>query len=157
MAGPLDSNFSNQIVPTEDPDQDFSLPQIFQTYGPIGATVAHPVQITDGIHLEECRSDASFLGVEGVPEVPEGRQLVCGSIYIGTTQGSGCLETSSGDFCQFEISSAIAIPSHFCSENNPPEGVVCRDAWAFHVSLPEPTEPPAGESLSEDNGISGPL
>ena len=157
MAGPLDSNFSNQIVPTEDPDQDFSLPQIFQTYGPIGATVAHPVQITDGIHLEECRSNASILGVEGVPEVPEGRQLVCGSIYIGTTQGSGCLETSSGDFCQFEISSAIAIPSHFCSENIPPEGVVCRDAWAFHVSLPEPTEPPAAESLSEDNGISGPL
>ena len=157
MAGPLDSNSSNQVVPTEDNNQDFSLPQILQTYGPISATVPHPVEITKGIHLEECRSNSSILGVEGVPEVPEGRQLVCGSIYIWTTHGSDCLETSSGDFCQLEISSAIAIPSHFCSENNSPEGVICRDAWAFHVPPAEATEPPAAESLSEENGISGPL
>ena len=88
MAGPLDSNSSNQVVPTEDNNQDFSLPQILQTYGPISATVPHPVEITKGIHLEECRSDSSILSVEGVPEVPEGRQLVCGSIYIWTTNGA---------------------------------------------------------------------
>ena len=135
-------------------NEHIPLPETLPTYGPIGATVAHPVQMDKGVHLEICNSEALIFESENIPQIPEGSQLVCGAIYQKTTFGFGCLETESGNFCEIGVSDAITVPGKICSDQNTPEGVMCRDAWAFHENPLDPLEPPAAEYSSTGGEVS---
>jgi len=139
---------------TVDPVQ---LPQIFETYGPLGATVAHPVEISRGIHLEACGSTSSTLLAEGVPSTPSGRELVCGAISIRTIPAEGCLATPDANFCSIAVGGAIAVPGQLCAELSMPAGVECRDAWSFFEPEGEPSEPGPATLEEEDSTISGPI
>ena len=50
-ADPIETSINNDDSDDPQAVNPVQLPQIFETYGPLGATVAHPVEISQGIHL----------------------------------------------------------------------------------------------------------
>jgi len=156
-ADPIETSINSDNGGGSQTVNPIQLPQIFETYGPLGATVAHPVEISQGIHLEACDTESPILLAEGVPSTPSGRQLVCGSISIRTAPGEECLATPDANFCGIDVGGAIAVPGQLCAELSMPTGVECRDAWSFFEPEDEPSEPGPAILEGEDSTISGPV
>ena len=151
-----DFDCSGTMVCSEpEPEPEPELPVLWNTYGPRGGTIPHPTTIEDGIHLEQCMSDATTLNDAGVPVTPSSKILLCGAILVVMQPTDGCIE-SSGSFCNLEVADAIAIPGHICVDSGSyPQEVTCRAAWSFidvEGEEPEPEPEPEPESESWTDG-----
>ena len=139
------------------PEPEPELPVLWDTYGPRGGTIPHPTTIEEGIHLEECMSDATTLSDAGVPTIPSSKILLCGAILVVMQPTDECIE-SGGSFCNLEVADAIAIPGHLCTDSGSyPQEVTCRAAWSFidiEEDGPEPEPEPETES---ESWMDGPL
>ena len=150
-----DFDCSGTMVCSEpEPEPEPELPVLWNTYGPRGGTIPHPTTIEEGIHLEQCMSDANTLGDAGVPVTPSSKILLCGAILVVMQPTDECIETS-GSFCNLEVADAIAVPGHICTDAGIyPQEVTCRAAWSFidvegDESEPEPEPEPESESWTD--------
>ena len=128
------------------------LPQIWPTYGPRGATLAHPTTIAEGIHLEVCTSDNG-------QTTPENKELLCGAILVVMQPTDECINLD-GWFCQLEVEDAITVPGKLCEDaGTHPSEVTCKDAWSY-LDLDEEEPAPEPEPQPEDpqaTWMDGPL
>ena len=127
------------------------LPVLWETYGPRGATLSHPTTIEEGIHLEKCES-------ENGQTIPEGKELICGSIVVVMQPTNDCMDLS-GWYCQLDVGDAFAIPGKLCEDAGTwPSQVTCRDAWSYlDIDLEEPDQNPEPVTQVEETWMDGPL
>ncbi len=127
------------------------LPELFSTYGPRGATLAHPTTIDEGIHLEACTSDNG-------QTTPDDKELLCGSILVVMQPTDECIVLE-GSFCLLDVEDAFAVPGKLCDDSGIyPSQVTCRDAWSYlDVEDDETTPEPEPEPEEENSWTEGPL
>jgi hypothetical protein len=155
-ADPIETNITNGnnngngnggTNPVPEPE----LPGLFSTYGPRGATLAHPTTIDDGIHLEACNSDNG-------QTTPDDKELLCGSILVVMQPTDECIVLE-GSFCLLDVEDAFAVPGKLCEDSGIyPSQVTCRDAWSYlDVEDDETTPEPEPEPEEENSWTEGPL
>jgi len=127
------------------------LPELFSTYGPRGATLAHPTTIDEGIHLEACTSDNG-------QTTPDDKELLCGSILVVMQPTDECIVLE-GSFCLLDVEDAFAVPGKLCDDSGIyPSQVTCRDAWSYlDVEDDDTTPEPEPEPEEENSWTEGPL
>ena len=155
-ADPIETNITNGnnngngnggTNPVPEPE----LPGLFSTYGPRGATLAHPTTIDDGIHLEACNSDNG-------QTTPDDKELLCGSILVVMQPTDECIVLE-GSYCLLDVEDAFAVPGKLCEDSGIyPSQVTCRDAWSYlDVEDDETTPEPEPEPEEENSWTEGPL
>ena len=155
-ADPIETNITNGnnngngnggTNPVPEPE----LPVLWDTYGPRGATLAHPTTIAEGIHLEACTSDNG-------QTTPDDKELLCGAILVVMQPTDECMNLD-GWFCQLEVEDAVAVPGKLCDDSGTfPSQVTCRDAWSYLDVEDDNTNPePEPEPEEPKSWTEGPL
>ena len=146
---PNNGNGNNGETTVPEPD----LPDLFETYGPIGATNSTKTTIEEGINLEACTSDSG-------QTTPDGKELLCGSILVVMQPTDDCMALDGGWYCLLEVGDAFAVPGKLCEDiASLPTDVTCRDAWLYldFEEEPEPEPEPESPENEEDSILEGPF